>query len=258
MLRRHRLGYWLCCISLAMLLPVVVVGKEVVRAVFMEDFPPLSFTDRQKANGMLVEQVEYLVEQSLGMQLEVKTYPWKRAQRLVEAGEADIFYTVETEARRQYAWFVKRPMYRIQLALLASAHNKRLDEIEQIRHLQDLEGFSITSYRGDGWSAQNLQQFPLLWMNGAQDALRAVDRGLADICIGNIPTLTAQLRTYGGRDRFVMVPLPDLTPTRPEFRIGVSQRALGASQLLEDLNRALEKAEVQQKLREIEERWHEK
>ncbi|WP_171013640.1 transporter substrate-binding domain-containing protein [Chitinivorax sp. B] len=221
----------------------------------MEDFPPLSYAARPKPSGLLVEQVEYLIGRHLGLPLEVKTYPWKRAQRLVEVGEADLFYTVETEARRHYAVFVRKPMYRIQLALLASVNNPRLKEIEQVHKLQDLEGFSVASYRGDGWSAQNLQQFPLLWMNGAQDVIRAIDRGLADLFIGNVPTLNEQLRLYGSKDRFVMLPLPELTPQQPEFRIGIGMRTPGMAKLLDDLNRALETPDVQQKLKDIEDRW---
>ncbi len=73
----------------------------------------------------------------MGIPVQFKDLPWKRAQIIVQVGDANGFITLPTPKRLEYAEVGNVPMARIQT-------------------LSDLHGYQLLTYLGNGWAEKNL------------------------------------------------------------------------------------------------------
>jgi polar amino acid transport system substrate-binding protein len=88
--------------------------------------------------------------------LEYDVCPWKRAQLLVKNGTADAMISVATTKRLVYL-SATDPVTHMDFHVFAKSDNPRIMEIMAIESIEDLKGFDIISYLGNGWAERNFK-----------------------------------------------------------------------------------------------------
>ena len=125
-----------------------------VRVGYFDKYAPFSQrSDSGIMSGVLVDGLE-LVGQACGVSFEHYGYPWARTQAMVERGELDAFCTVRTQTRAAYAEFCTAPIVSINYGIF-----HRVDDARplSVKNVQDLRPLRQGTYRGSGYSKENLE-----------------------------------------------------------------------------------------------------
>jgi len=158
--------------------------KENLIVVYFEDYAPFSWKDENgEMQGMLVEYMQELLVRRMGLDVEHRGFPWARAQEMVKQGEADVFVSVPTEARREYTFVSEEPVYINHVAVFAKKDNPRIEELRKITNLEDLHSFTTSTYTGNSWAETNLSMMKIVWVSTPQQALEMLAAGRVDVYI---------------------------------------------------------------------------
>ena len=132
--------------------------KPKVTVVYMEGFEPSSWEEDGVPMGIQVDIVDYCLKQ-LGINPIHKFYPWARAQKLVETGEADLMVTVANNARFEYAIFGKETTHITEINLFIPKVNFELKEkAKNFKILEDLKPYKLIDYIGNGWQMDYMKK----------------------------------------------------------------------------------------------------
>lgn len=128
--------------------------------VFSNGGPPFSYiNDNQDPAGVTPEIVIYVLELIESHNFTYLGYPWKRAQQLIESGDADIFATYPSDERKSYATFTKNPIYYQEYGYLTfSKKNKNNLKLKNVKSFEDLNSFIFVSQSGIDWEEENIPQ----------------------------------------------------------------------------------------------------
>ena len=165
---------------------------EPLRYVFTQ-YKPANFIDYQgKPSGFFVEIIREALENRLGVELEMKVYPWKRCQAMVVNGKADMITTIPTEGRLDYTVLVNSPIWIKRYMLYTYADHPNLKRMNKIKGVEDLqkENFAVISYIGNNWSKTELE-----------------DKGVR---VMNAPTVESMYRMLSGKRGDLLVEDPVL------------------------------------------------
>lgn len=184
--------------------------EEPMRIVFALGYPPFSWLDDMgQSEGILVDAAEQILHQRLGIPVELKIYPWKRAQQMVEFGEADAFITVPTTDRSKYTTIIQPPILPTEFRIFISATNPKRPEIEQAKTLAELKRIAniSTGYlTGSGWHIEHLQEFPtVVTAAKLSEVLKMVEAQRLDIYIDSSQIVEYHLKVYGLKDKIISV-----------------------------------------------------
>lgn len=181
-----------------------------MRIVFAMGYPPFSWVDDLgQPEGILVEAMAQILHEQLGVPVQLKVYPWKRAQQMVEFGEADAFITVPTVERSRYTEIVQPPILPTEFKIFVSAKNPKRSLIEGASDLEDLKKIQhlSTGYlTGSGWHIEHLSDFPAV-MTAAKlsEILKMVDAQRLDIYIDSAVVVDYHLKEYGLTGKVIAV-----------------------------------------------------
>jgi len=134
------------------------LAKQPLRIAY-PDFAPFHYIDKQgKLQGFFYEIITEAVENRLGVPIVWNSYPWIRCQENVRNGIDDALLTVPTAQRAEYTQTHARPLWSKELHIFTSAYHLHLQEIMQVKNLNDLEHgkFSVITYSGNGWHQNNI------------------------------------------------------------------------------------------------------
>jgi len=99
---------------LAIALIVFVVPNSFAERKFLvvgEEFAPFEFEQGGKVVGIDVDIATHIFKK-LGIEVEFKILPWRRAWSMVEAGEADAVLTTSRKSKREpFVWYPKEDMW---------------------------------------------------------------------------------------------------------------------------------------------------
>ncbi len=161
------------------------LAKSKVTWAYMADAEPINWKENGEAKGLEVEIVSHIMKQ-LGIEVEHKFYPWKRAQIMVERGKVDAMMTTPTKKRFQYAIFGKENALPNYWNIFIKKGNTTLAQsVAEFQGLEDLKGYKLVDFIGNGWSAaflkktegykihevSKLEQLPILLAKGRGDIL---------------------------------------------------------------------------------------
>lgn len=138
-------------------------AQEPMRFVYFDDFAPYSRETDGRMEGIFIEIVDTVITEGMGVPVSHAGYPWERAQRMVAAGKADAFITVPTPKRRAYCEIGKAAVTVFSLNPFTHKNNRKMDALKEIETIQDLSGFSIVNYIGNGWALKNLAGMDIFW-----------------------------------------------------------------------------------------------
>lgn len=228
---------FLQAVTLAACLPRLVRAGEAapLRMVYFDTYPPFSYREGGQWRGILVDLVREALEQGLGLPVEHLGYPWRRAQLMVQGGQADGFLTVPTAERRVYAEFTQAPLYQARAAIVYSKRSRLAARFSQVRILADLLEVPHGNYFGNGWAAQNLKAYDVEWSPTLEIVLRKLAQQRREVCVDNFPSLYHAVRSSRLRGELVVKPLPDLGFPFP-MHIGLRRRLAGLEELMARLD----------------------
>ncbi len=178
-----------------------------VRVGYFDKYAPFSQrSDSGVMSGVLIEGLE-LVGQACGVSFEHSGYPWARAQAMVERGELDAFCTVRTQARAVYAEFCTAPIASVSYGIF-----HRVDDLRplSVKSVQDLRPLRQGTYRGSGYSKENLEPERMDIDNDQESILRRIAMGNLDTFVESEITTQGKVRELGLADKLRFTPAPFL------------------------------------------------
>jgi polar amino acid transport system substrate-binding protein len=120
------------------------------------DYEPYIYeTEDQQVKG-LYRDIMVEVFNRMEIPLEYAVYPWKRTQALLENGKADAMISIATPKRLVYLE-VTDPVIHLNFHVFARSDNPRIKQIREIKSINDLKGFDIIDYLGNGWAEKNFK-----------------------------------------------------------------------------------------------------
>lgn len=108
--------------------------------------------------GLFVDLINHLFTNELNADVLYQPLPWKRAQRQVRDGRADIMITIPTPERAEYTLQTAQPINRMFLYLYTYAGHPQLNEITKIKTVEDIRALKLrlAAHIGDGWYKANI------------------------------------------------------------------------------------------------------
>ena len=237
--------------SLCVIVPSVVVASSLgarssraddLKVVYYNAFAPASFENEAHAIvGILPDMMTEILGRRLNLPLAMQGMPWARAQASVQDGSADVFCTLPTPARLDYAVFTKHPAITLKIELFYAVDNPKRQQIETIRTVEQLQGFRQGDYVGNGFAESTFKDMPIDWTPTLESVFRKIELGRIDMFVGTdivARHLVKQLR-LGEKIRSIPVDIGAPTP----FCIGVRKSHPEAASLIERADAAIEAAD---------------
>lgn len=159
-------------------------AKPSMTIVYYDSFPPYSFRDENgNMAGIFIDIADQVLQDKMGISVLHRGYPWARAQKMVQMGEADAFITVATQARQEYTNVSSTPVIVGPMNLFVNPTNRNLDQIEHIQTTDDLSPFLILDYQGNNWGNQHFPEdkFRRLLTSNLSNALTMLAHGRGDV-----------------------------------------------------------------------------
>jgi polar amino acid transport system substrate-binding protein len=195
-----------CCFALACSPAAAqesVLPNPVITAALMEANVPFTYADAASANGqsgLLIEILDEIFKQ-VKVPYVVQTYPWARAQAMVESGRADFLVTVPTPERLKYADASAQPVFLMRMQVFALNDHPRLDEIKKIGSAKDILTMNLTpiSNLGNGWHKANIDAMGIHTYYGRTDesAAKMLAHKRGDILIDSAVSMALEIKRLG-------------------------------------------------------------
>lgn len=147
-----------------------------------ENYEPYVYaTENQQVKGLYRD---LLVEVFDRMEIPLKydVYPWKRTQFIVENGEADAMISIATPERLVFL-SATDPVIHLNFHVFARSDNPRINQIMEIKSIEDLEGFNIISYLGNGWAEKNFKGFTVYEAPSFRSAILMLAKNRGDVFV---------------------------------------------------------------------------
>jgi len=159
--------------------------QQVFRWYDDEDYRPYIYKDANgSARGIFKDLMEEIFRR-LNIPLECRLYPWKRTQVFVHSGRADGMVTVATKKRLQ-TMVSTDPLVTSGEKIFARRDNPKIDEIMNIRTIEEMKPFKVVEVIGAGWAEENFKDLPhLIWVPKLSSALYMLANGRVDIYVMN-------------------------------------------------------------------------
>lgn len=224
-------------------MPAIARAATMLRFVATGAFPPYNMRgDDGRITGIYADMLG-MIGKALDISIDYRPYPWPRAQKMVEDGEADGFVTIPTEARRQYARFVPAPLVSTESPLLVTVKGaKNAPTLKAATSLEDLKKFRIGDYRGNSYGDS-------LHKDWADKHVVADLPNVLKILVGGRIDYTVQIQEivqYYAKidsiaDRLDYTPLNFLAKDIQNFHIGIRSSFPDNARLISDIGREQER-----------------
>jgi polar amino acid transport system substrate-binding protein len=155
-----------------------------LKFVYAHDYAPFSWLDQEgKLRGILVDTLTEAWSNRMGLSLEHQGLPWSRAQMLVRQQRADAFCTAVTPQRLAYTRVSEIPVIEEPVKIITHTGHPKIQQLREIRDIEDLKPFRIASYLGNGWTQLHFSGYQVENTRSLVHALRMVAGGHADVVV---------------------------------------------------------------------------
>lgn len=230
--------------------------REAITIVYGAHYAPFAMGDEHLARGIQRDFVQRVLGDRLGLQVVHETYPWKRAQRMVQDGERDGFFTVPTEERAAYTVASAIPFYETHFVMHTARDNPQLARLRQVLTLDDLAALPELRHihmHGSGWHEAALKGMKRV--QPIVDATRVPQmlvQGRADLYIEQTEMLRYQARQLGVADRIVSLQETSLRKLGWHLFLSKSSRHVGKMAAInEELARLKASGELERIRKEV-------
>ncbi len=170
------------------------------------DWKPIIYrTEDGQPQGLYFDLLTEIFTKEMGMTVEFRQRPWKRAQLEVENGEADFMITIPTDARAQYTVKTERPIFDLYMGVYTYADHPKLEMIEQIKTVEDIAALDLLAVTnlGNGWHAANIEEKGVRTFQAPEDIniAKVLAAKRADIMIDAIISMNQIIREERLSDR---------------------------------------------------------
>lgn len=202
-----RKGLILIYLLVATLLPdAPLYAGEKILFVYYHDYAPFGWAENGKMKGIYIDIVSEAFTKRLGIPVEHRGYPWKRAQKMVREGKADGYCTTVTPERLSYSLATEEPVLDVHFKIYAAIDSPRLEQLKNVKSISDLRGFKLTDYSGSGWAEENLSSLDIQWLPTNEQIWKFLIEGRADAAVKNEWTTRYVLKELGYQDQIVELP----------------------------------------------------
>ena len=115
--------------------------------VYYSTYAPFGWDDNGEMKGIYIDVVNKVIVEKMGLEIEHKALPWKRAQDMVKRGEADGLCTVATPARLEYSDMTTETLIEANFKIFTSADNPRLASLRTVRSIPELKPYKLVDIR---------------------------------------------------------------------------------------------------------------
>lgn len=145
---------------LVLLLLTSALKAETLDFVISIGHPPLSSEVEGEPTGMFPELIKLVFSYTPEYEIDIKPFPWKRAQLLVESGKAQGFMTYPSSKRKNYAVFSADPFFVQDFGYLIY-HKKNVNRflMEGAKSFQDIANLTAIVERGSEWVRDNIPAY---------------------------------------------------------------------------------------------------
>ena len=178
-----------------------------MKFVYFENFAPYSWKVDDRMQGILIDIVNEVVQGELGIAVSHAGYPWKRAQNMVAANNADAFITTPTEKRRAYTVISKEPVTLHAMTVFTHKDNRKVRALERIETIADLHSFTSVNYIGNGWAEKKLKGIDVYWVPTLDQALFLLANNRYDLYAGSATNVRYNLKRLGYKKMIVATPI---------------------------------------------------
>ncbi len=194
-------------IVLAVLCTSHVQARDHIRVVFSDTYAPLSWGERDKVGGILVDTLNEVLHHRLKQRVMYEGYPWVRAQRLVQLAQADAFVTVPTAARLKYTTCSKEPVIIVNVAIYTYAGHPKMDKLKAVESYDDLADFQIIEYAGNGWAKEKFKNLNVSWVPALENTYSMLVKERGDVLVRNAFNFDYFSRNLDLGDKIVRLPV---------------------------------------------------
>lgn len=163
-----------------------------LRCSYGNDYAPWSWGSFDAVQGLAPDLIKALLGHVLNQNMSHQGYPWKRAQAVVEAGQADLLCTASTPDRLQYASASQLPVFKTSNHFYISKKSPQLKSLLQAKTSGELFALKpqFVTYLGSGWASQHLTGQRVHLSPNMITSLQMLASGHVDVMLEN------QLVTY--------------------------------------------------------------
>lgn len=197
---------------------------ENLKMVYIEDYPPLSWEENGVVTGISIDVLTEALQNRMGIQVTHNVYPWKRAQVMVETGEADGFITLPTDQRRAYTNVCEETVFSADFTLFVNPANPRIEGLQQVRTIADLQEFKVGHIIGSGWAEQAFKGMDVDWAATSESNMRKLAAGRIDAFVINSFVGNWLIKTLELKGKVIEVPEAILRPVPYHLMINTHSR----------------------------------
>lgn len=150
-----------------------------LRIALSEDYAPWSSGSGGSVQGLARDLLTEILGNRMGYALDFEGYPWARAQRLVQEGDADLICTAISSSRLVYTLASARPVLTAGIRVYASNRPEVLRRLRGVKDLASLNAAPVrfNQYVGAGWMREHLDP-------SKTDSSGSLEQILAKLCLG--------------------------------------------------------------------------
>lgn len=250
-------------LSVALMLVLGMVqgasAQTVLHFVFDDGSPPFSYsTAGAQPAGLFPDLVKAAFGALPEYSIKISTYPWARAQDMVQQGRADGFLTYPSDNRKKYALFTSAPLFIEDIGyLMFLPTNPNAKALRSAKNFKDLQAFLFLGSNTSEWENDNVPAY-IQKEHIPKDESRLnvlIQRKHGDfVIIGreNAKYLLVKLG-YAGKVEFAKVDfIPD---SQVPFQLGISKARPDAAEIIAKLTRVLATPKVKAELQRIQKQY---
>lgn len=247
----RKIGMMVICVLLLLCQPVFADSNKLpmpieYTAVGDDTYPPLVFINaKNKQDGYDIDFLN-LIEQDNKIKFNIMLMDWNDAKRKVLIGNADILIGVSKNPEREELFDFTQPYLETKLVVFTQKSNffiKSIDDLVNRRVGVQRGDFSEEFLRG------HIPPLPIYRYSNQKEALAALASGKVDAVVGSYFAGTYLIDQNDWQDVIKVVGKPLVVN---EYCLGVRK---GNSELLLQLNNAIEKAKNTGKIKKLQDKW---
>ncbi len=181
-------------------------AAEPIKIVYFKDYPPLSWQQNNKMQGILIDIMNEALKKRMHIDISHQGRLWEEAQLMVKNGQADAFVTVPTPERRAYTRISRESVINSSIKIFTGRNNPRIEDLAKVHSYSELKPFKLVDYRGNGRAAAALKGLDVDWLATMDEIPEYLIKGKADAWTQNIFVAEFFLRSIGDRDKIIELP----------------------------------------------------
>ena len=181
-------------------------AAEPMKIVYFNDYPPLSWPQNNKMQGILIDIMNQSLKKRMHIDLSHQGRLWEEAQLMVKNGQADAFVTVPTPERRSYTRISQESVINSNIKIFTGKNNPRIKELVIVHSYSELKPYKLVDYRGNGRAEAALKGLDVDWLATMDEIPEYLIQGKADAWTQNIFVAEFFLKHLDDRDKIIELP----------------------------------------------------